>query len=161
MKRIFFVSIICLLGFIFQFFLFNLLGPWGTPHFLILCIVFFDLYWGVRHSLVASFIGGFLLDIFSLDTMGSHILALAICAYLTIFIRRNFYQPGSYLSRAFVVGASVIAYGFTLGMLRMINDVSFSASGIFCALVPELLITMIVSNVVFEFLKKWIDMRSW
>ena len=157
MKQIFFVSLICVLGFLFQFFFFNLLGPWGTPHFLILCVVFFDLYWGVRYSVIAAFIGGFLLDIFRLDPIGSHIFALIACAYLTIFIRRNFYQPGSYLSRGFVAGANVLVYGFILGVLRMINDVSFSASGIFYALVPELIITLCLANLFFEVLKIWAD----
>ena len=157
MKRICFVSVICLVGFVLQFFLFNLLGPWGTPHFLILCVVFFNLYWGIRHSLLSAFLGGFLLDVFSLDSMGTHIFALMVCAYLTIFIRRNFYQPGSYLSRAFAVGASILVYGFVLGILRMIDDGNFSAGGIFYAMIPELIVTIFLANMFFGFLKRWAD----
>ena len=155
MKRISFITVVCILGFLFQFFLFNLLGPWATPHFVILCVVFFDLYWGVRYSLYAAFLGGFLLDVFSLDVIGSHVLALMLCAYITIFVRLHFYQPGSYLSRALVVGVSVLAYGFILGVLSMINDGNFSLGGIVYALAPEFFITTLCANIIFEFLKKW------
>ena len=155
MKRIFFISLVCILGFWLQFFLFNLFGPWAAPHFIILCVVFFDLYWGVRYGLYAAFLGGFLLDIFSLDVVGSHILALMACAYVTIFVRRNFYQPGSYLSRAFVVGSSVLAYGVILAVVNIINGESYSKIEAIYGLAPELFITVFIANFIFEFLKHW------
>ena len=54
MRQIFFIPIICYLAILVEFTLFNLFGRWGDPHVLLLVVIFFNLYSGIRYSIWAA-----------------------------------------------------------------------------------------------------------
>ena len=153
MKRFFAIIISVYLFFLIEFLLFDIFGRWGKPDLLLLLIIFYNLYLGIRHGLVCAFFAGFLKDVFSPDVVGTHILLFMMCACLAILLRRNFYQPGSRLSRLMVTLGVVVSYVLAWTVLQSISsDVQWLE--IFRhVFLPEVLTTMVVATFVFIKLK--------
>ena len=61
-----------------EFFLFNYVHPWVTPNFLLLLIIFVNLWLGIRFSLFAAVVAGLLKESFSTDFFGFHIFICAL-----------------------------------------------------------------------------------
>ena len=153
MKRLLAITLLSYLFFLIEFILHNLFGKWGTPNLLLILVIFFDLYLGIRYSLWAAFVSGFWKDAFSLEPLGAHILAYMTCAYLTIFMRKNFYQPGSQWSRAFVVFVNAIAYVMVMTIVNLMDQtVNFKETFLY-VLLPEVITTTAVVTFVFRRLK--------
>jgi rod shape-determining protein MreD len=154
MKRFFIIVISVYLFFLAEFFLFNIFGRWGKPDLLLLLVIFFNLYLGVRHGLACAFFAGAIKDAFSPDTFGTYIFLFMLSACLATILRRNFYQPGSRLSRLVVVFGVVCSFVCAEAVLKsMANDVDGWAISRFI-LLPELVTTMAVATVVFNKLKE-------
>ena len=45
-----------------EFLLFHVIGPWAMPNLLLLLVIFFTLYSGIRYGLVTAFVAGFVRD---------------------------------------------------------------------------------------------------
>ena len=153
MKRVLFIGVLAYVFFLAEFLLFNCFGPWGRPHFLIILVVFFDLYLGIRYSLWAAVAAGVFKDAYSLELLGTHILAYMACAYVTIFIRRNFYQPGSWGSRRLAVALCVVVYSVVLLLVHAISGEPQVGKKFFQILLPEVALTALAARWVFEQLK--------
>jgi len=95
MRKIFFVGLTVAAAFALESLLARVLGPWGKPNFFILLIVFFNLFWGIRYSLLAACGAGVILDSFSAGVVGVNIFSFVTCAYLTTFLKWYFYRAGS------------------------------------------------------------------
>ena len=54
MKRILVIALVCYLAFALEFLLYNFWGKWGKPELLILVVIFFNLYLGIRFSIIAA-----------------------------------------------------------------------------------------------------------
>jgi len=141
------------LFFLIEFLLFNVFGRWGKPDLLLLLIIFYNLYLGIRYGLACAFFAGFLKDAFSPDILGTHIFLFMMSACLAILLRRNFYQPGSRLSRLMVTLGVVVSYVLAWSIVQsMVYDVEWA--GIFKhVLLPEVLTTMAAATFVFIKLK--------
>ena len=100
MKRIAIIALLAYLFFVIEFILYDLFGPWGKPELVLLLVVFWGLYSGIRYSIVAALVGGLLKDIVSPMPFGAFLFVFLSAAYLTTFVRRTLYQPGSRFSRA-------------------------------------------------------------
>ena len=103
MLQVLLIPVICYLLLLVEFCLFNLFGRWGDPNLLLLAVIFFNLYSGIRFSLWAALWAGIFSDCFSTMPFGTHIFAYVACAYLSTFIRRTFYERGSDFSKLFMV----------------------------------------------------------
>jgi rod shape-determining protein MreD len=153
MKRFLIVIISVYLFFLAEFFLFNVLGRWGKPDLLLLLIIFYNLYLGVRYGLACAFFAGMLKDAFSPDTFGTYIFLFMLSACLATILRRNFYQPGSRLSRLVVVCGVVTSFVFADAVIKsMTGDIDGMAIARHIFL-PEFLTTMAVATIVFNRLK--------
>ena len=143
--------------FLIEFFLFNIFGKWFTPNLLLIFVVFVNLYFGIRPSLMVACGAGILKDAFSLDVFGTHIFSFMVCACLTTYIRRNFYQPGSRLSRVFVVFVTCCAYILLVSILKSIKmDMDFFV--VFnCVFIPQTAVTLVVTTFVIAQLKQKAD----
>ncbi len=91
-------------AFVVQSALRDLPVSWFRPNLLLLTVVFFNLFRGIRCSLAAAVCGGMLADAFSVYGYGQHTFALVACAYGTTFLKMAFYHPGSAGSRLLLVG---------------------------------------------------------
>ena len=151
MLQIFIIPLICYLALLVEFCLFNLFGRWGAPHLLLLVVIFFNLYSGIRFSLWAALWAGILADCFSTMPFGTNVFAFVACAYLSTLIRNYCYERGSDLSKLWMVFALVTAHTVIMGLLHnmIFDEVHWwdAWGGIW---VPEALTTLIVALYVFE-----------
>ncbi len=153
MKRIIIIALLAYLFFILEFILYDLFGPWGQPQLLLLLIVFFGLYAGIRYSIAAALIAGLLKDIVGLELWGTHVFIFLCAAYVTTLVRRNFYQPGSPFSRA-AVAFLVLAGSFIVEVLLYLMRHDVHGAELFTnVFFPQLLTTMVAVTFVFNRLR--------
>lgn len=101
-KRLFVIGILVYVFFVIEVILNDAFGLWAKPQLLLLLVVFWGLYSGIRYSIVVALLAGLLKDSYSILPFGTYLFIFVASAYLTTFVRRNLYQPGSPFSRAVV-----------------------------------------------------------
>src|ERR1700722_13361938 len=99
MKRVAVIALVCYLAFALEFLLYNFWGQWGKPELLILVVIFFNLYLGVRFGIIAAIFAGLFKDASGAAPFGTYILIYIAGTYLATLVRRYLYQPGSRFSR--------------------------------------------------------------
>lgn len=146
MKQVVYIPLICFLALLAEFCLFNLFGRWGDPQLLLLVVLFFNLYSGVRFSLWAAFWAGMFKDCFSTMPFGTHILAYVVCVYFSVFIRHTFYERGNDLSKLFMIFAVVTANVLVLGFLHQMVFEEVAWGEVFRGIwLPEVVTTLVVA----------------
>lgn len=155
MKQIILIPIICYAAFLLEFILFNLFGRWGDPHLLILVVVFFNLYSGIRYSLWAALWAGMFKDCFSTMPFGANIFVYVACAYISLAVRKYCYERGSNISRLWMVCCVVTAHTLIMGVLhRMIfEEIDWRDVGGSIWL-PEMVLTALVAVFIFDRLRE-------
>ena len=163
MKRVAVIALVSYLAFALEFVLFNAFGAWGKPEFLILVVVFFNLYLGIRFSIIAAVFCGIFKDASGVAPFGTYVLVYITGSYLTTFVRRYLYQPGSRLSRGVVTFFVVVGCFFVQAVLALMPDTHGYSSNMNHAfylreqllylLAPQLLTTLIAATYVFSQLK--------
>lgn len=156
MKRIVVIGLISYLAFALEFLLYNFWGPWGKPELLILAVIFFNLYLGIRFSIIVAVFCGAFKDVSGVASFGTYILVYLTAAYLTTFARRYLYEPGSRFSRAlvtfFVVAGCFIVQAVLTNMERDAGAYGHTPL-LFHILIPQMLTTMVAATYVFAQLK--------
>lgn len=154
MKRLSFILVLTYLFFIVEFLLSSAFGRWGTPNLILLLIIFFNLYLGIRYGLLTAFCAGIFKDSFTIGVFGTNIFLFMSCAFLATVLRRNFYRPGSRLSRIMVTAGVVTAFVLAQVLLRsMDQDLDFGDIFQFVFL-PEIFLTIVSATFVFNKLKE-------
>ena len=121
MRQIILIPILCYLALLVQFILFNVFGRWGDPHLLLLVVIFFNLFSGIRFSLWAAVCVGILQDCFGTMPFGTHIFAYVACAYLSTGVRRCCYERGSNISRIWMVFCVVTAHAVIMAAVHRMS----------------------------------------
>jgi rod shape-determining protein MreD len=151
MLQVLIIPIICYLALLVEFCLFNLFGRWADPNILLLVVIFFNLYSGIRYSLFAALCAGILKDCFSTMPFGANVFAFVACAYLSTLIRKYSYERGSDPSKLGVVLVLVTAHTAVMGLLQnMIFDEVRWLDVWGSIWLPEVVTTVIVALYVFE-----------
>jgi rod shape-determining protein MreD len=154
MRQILIIPILCYVLQLMEYILFTLLGRWGEPHLLLLLVVFFILYSGIRYSLWAALCAGVLKDCFSTMPFGTHIFSYMVCACFATFIRKNWYERGSPVSKLFMVFLVSTAHAIIMAaVFKMVfEDIRFGdvVAGVW---LPAMLSTMLVALFVFDRLR--------
>ncbi len=154
MRNIAVIGFIVSVGFVLEYVCAELFSGWFCPNVLIVVVVFFNLFRGVRQSLVAAFFAGLLRDSFSPQLFGLHIFVFMLCAYLTTFVKIYIYHSGSKDLRVLMACVMTVLYVVIQSLVRMMfMDVNFGQV-IRCILLPELISTALVAGYVFVQLKK-------
>jgi rod shape-determining protein MreD len=153
MKRVAVIALVSYVAFALEFLLYNFWGQWGKPELLILVVIFFNLYLGIRFSIIAAIFCGVLKDTSGVTPFGTNVLVYMAASYLTTIVRRYLYEPGSRFSRIivtfFVVTGCFIVQTTLLNMNHEVN----MGDLIIYLLVPQLLTTLIAATYVFQQLK--------
>lgn len=157
MKRFFFILILTYLFFLTEFLLFNTFGRWGTPNLTLLLIIFLNLYLGIRYGLLAAFCAGVLRDSLSSGVFGVHIFLFMSCAFLATVLRRNFYRPGSRLSRLIVTSGVVTVFILIQSLLRSMDQEMVFAEIFWYVFLPQFILTLACATFVFTRLKEFAD----
>lgn len=155
MGQIFLIPVLCYLALVIEFTFFNLFGHWGDPQLLLLVIIFFNLYSGIRFSLWAALCGGVLQDCFGTMPFGTNIFIYVACAYLSTAVRRYCYERGSTVSKLWMVAVVVTARAVGMGVLhRMVFDEVHWAEVWGSLWLPELVATLLVTMPFFVSLQR-------
>jgi rod shape-determining protein MreD len=149
MKRVAVIALVSYLAFALEFLLFNFWGQWGKPELLVLVVVFFNLYLGIRFSIIAAVFGGLFKDASGIAPFGTYVLVYIAGAYLTTIVCRYLYQPGSKVSRVLVTFFVVTGCFMVQAVLSNMNHEARLGEQLLYILVPQLLTTMIAATYVF------------
>jgi len=154
MKRVAVIALLAFLAYVLEFLLNNFWGPWGKPELLVLVVIFFNLYLGIRFSIIAAVICGVLKDASGVAPFGTYVLVYIAGSYFTTFVRRYLYQPGSRFSRLVVTFLVVVGCFIVQATLANMNHEIHLNELLAYLLVPQLLTTIIAATYVFKLLKE-------
>jgi len=153
MKRVAVIALVSYLALVLEFLMYNFWGKWGCPSLSILVVIFFNLYLGIRFSIIAAVFCGIFQDSLGLSPFGTHVLVYVAGSYATTLVRRYVYQPGSRFSRAVVTFFVVVAcFGVEAVLTNMSHELQLGAL-LTNVLIPQLLATMIAATWIYAQLK--------
>src|ERR1700744_3252290 len=121
MKRAAVILLVSYLAFVLEFLMYNFWGQWGKPELLMLVVIFFNLYLGIRFSIIAAIFCGILKDSSGIAPFGTYILVYIAGAYFTTLVRKYLYQPGSRFSRIVVTFLVVLGCFIVQAILTNMN----------------------------------------
>jgi rod shape-determining protein MreD len=152
-KRLTVITLLVYVLFIIEILLHDIFGLWAKPQLLVLLIVFWGLYSGIRYSIFAAFLSGLVKDSVSISPFGTYLFLFIAAAFLTTLIRQNLYQPGSRFSRA-VVSLFVLLGVFVLQTMLYLMNHEIPWQDLFVNIfLPELITSMVVVTYVFHRLR--------
>ncbi|MBU1997618.1 MAG: rod shape-determining protein MreD, partial [Candidatus Omnitrophica bacterium] len=99
MKKALIIIVLTFLCFLLEFLIFNIVGRWFMPNLLLLLVIFFNLYLGIRYSIFTAVCAGLLKDSFCASVFGINLVSYVVCAYMVTFLKRYIYHAGSKSSR--------------------------------------------------------------
>ena len=153
MKRFFLLTAITFGFFLLEFVFYHLFGRWFKPNFIILLVIFFNVFFETKYSLFVAIVGGILKDSFSTIGFGTYTFSFIVCSYLVTLIRKYFYQVESGYLRivvvvvlCFVNSLIVGAVSFSSGFFRLEEIAMY-------VLLPEALATIVVAVYTFQKLR--------
>ena len=149
----FVITAVVYIFFLAEFVLYNVFGAWGKPELLVLAVIFCNLYWGIRYGIWAAIGAGLLCDAFGVQPFGTSLLVYIAAAYLTTYIRKNIYQPGSRFSRAMAAFFVIVGCFILEIFLRLRQHEVRLSEAVLCILMPQLITTMIAATSVFQGLR--------
>lgn len=149
MKRVAVIALVSYLAFALEFLLYNFWGQWGKPELLILVVIFFNLYLGIRFSIIAAVFCGIFKDASGVAPFGTYILMYIAGAFMTTLVRRYLYEPGSRFSRAVVTFFVVVGCFIVQAVLSNMDHEVHLGELLFYLLVPQLLTTMVAATYVY------------
>ena len=153
MKKVLILIMITFFAFLFEFVVYNLGQTWLMPNVLILLIVFFTYNWGIRYSLIVALTAGLIRDSFSSDHFGLEIFSFVACAYAAVFIKRYLFHISVQVSRLLMI-FFLIVLNFTIHLLvRVMTESVDVLSALKFILVPQLIVTLLVSNYILKKIK--------
>ena len=154
MRKLLFITIFVFVFFIIEFIIFNMIGRWAMPNLLILIVIFINLSFGIRYGLFTAVLAGAIKDSFSTSFFGINVFSFVVCAYMTIILKRYFYDKHSRSSRLLLVFSicliNVLMHFFLHSMFGVIDIVQAFQY----ILIPEIFTTLIVTAYTFRQLKK-------
>lgn len=152
MRRILTVLALTLIFFLAEYLLTAVFGRFFVPNLMLLLIVFLDLSMGIRYALLAACVGGFIKDAYSVQFFGFHILTLMLSAYITTLLVRILHQKGSLLSLLLLIFCVNSVLLLCQGALSM--NLRYTDGFVHQIYLPEVLLTLLFSGVVFNYLRK-------
>ncbi len=150
-QQILIIPLLCYAAMLAEFICFNIFGRWGDPQILLLVVVFFNLYSGIRYSLLAAVCAGVLKDCFSTMPFGTYVFTFILCAIVSLLVRRFCYERGSDFSKLWMVFCVVTANTLVLGLLHQMTFEELVWRDVWGGVwLPELFATMLVAVFVFK-----------
>ena len=154
MRRILLVTLLVFMTYLAEFFLFNSLGSWFKPDFLILLVIFLNLYFGIRYSIYTAILAGILADSFGAPPFGIHIFSFVFCAYGTTFLKKYLYHMGSSAPRLLLILCVILVNEFTHFFLYLMLGKAGVFYGLRDVLWSGVFLTLLAANYFFKFLRQ-------
>lgn len=155
MQKIIIVFVITVLCLGLELLFLKTFGASFVPNFVLIGVVFFNLYRGLNYSLGAAFLGGFLLDSYSVGLPGVNTFTLVLTAFLTGTLKKYIYQPGVVESRVLMVVMAAAANSFLQYFVNLASAIEISfGEALVRVILPEIILTALVASYTFERLKQ-------
>ncbi len=155
MQKIIFIFVITLFCLLLQLIFLQVLGTLFVPNFVLIAVVFFNLYRGLNYSLGAAFLGGFFLDSYGVYPPGINTFSLVLCAFLTGTLKKLIYQPGIPESRVLMVFLAAGANSLLQYSVNSLAAVDIDlGEALTRGILPEIVLTSLVASATFERLKQ-------
>lgn len=154
MRKILFITGFTYLFLCIEYVIHNLGFEYLRPNFLLIFIIFINLLFGIRYSLVTAVLAGLLKDSFSATTFGINLLSFVICAFLVTALKQYIYMIGSRTARVilvFVIVTLNVLINFALHQVYYPVEFIEMIRYVF---LPEVIATLVVSGATIEWLKK-------
>jgi rod shape-determining protein MreD len=150
MRNLIIITALVFICFFIEYFLFNVVGAWLTPNLLLLLVIFFNLYLGVRYGIYTAALAGLIKDSFMISAFGVHLVSFVACCYFLAILQKYFYSRGSRFSRLFII-FTVCSLNI---LMQFIIQNAFAEFNFFEVLkyiyFPEMVLTLLVSSYVFD-----------
>ena len=154
MRKVLFIIVSIIFLFVIEFILYQLFGRHLKLNLLLIFVIFVNLCFGIRYSLLTAFLAGFLKDSFSLHVFGMNIVSFVLCAYLTTVIKKYVYHMGSRSVRVIIVFTMcLVNFMVHYLIVSMFGSVNFLES-ISRVLLPELIPTVLLTTYVIQELRR-------
>jgi len=153
MRRLLAITVLTFLFFCAEFIIFNLIGAWARPQLLVLLVIFFNLYLGIRYGLYAAILAGVITDSFSTGIFGLNIVAFIICAYMTTLLRKYIYFRGSRMSRLILVFCICLIDFIVRVVLNAMSGQIDVFGALTVVLLPTLVMTLLCTSPIFQQLR--------
>ena len=138
-----------------EFLLSNVFGRLFKPELVLLLVIFFDLYSGVRYGLFVAFLGGFLKDSFGADPFGAVLSSYVLCVYVTTLIKRYlFYEIEFGFLRIFITVLVVFFNAMAMALLVSFLVGQEGRLAVFLNMLPGVITTSLISPIVYKYLKE-------
>jgi rod shape-determining protein MreD len=154
MQQIFTIILMVLGCFVIESIFSQLFNGWFTPNLLLVLVVFFNLFRGIRYSLFTAVLAGLLNDSFSARAFGVNMFSFIACAYLTSLVKMYVYEAGSRSLRVvvvFVISLANVVIQYLLYMMTASVDFGIMFSHV---LLPEVVMTVLVTTYAFKEFKR-------
>lgn len=154
MRKIIFIVLSVLVFFLIEFSFFNMGGRWLMPNLLLLAIIYFNLAFGIRYSILAAVLAGVFKDSFGAGIFGIHIFAFVLCAYMATILKRYLHYVASRRSRLLLVFCVTAIHALThfclQAMFGTVNVIEFFQF----VFIPEIATTLLITSFTFTQLRK-------
>ncbi len=154
MRRILVIIALVFLFFLLESLFFHGLGRFLRPNLLLLLVIFFNFYFGIRYGLFSAFWAGILKDSISTHPFGMNLFAFVLCVYIAVFLKRYFFHLSISSFRLLLICLMVWIYNmayFLFGLIFVPMQINEMFGSIF---VPELASTLIITPFVLDQLKR-------
>ncbi len=154
MRKIGFIVIATIGIFLIEFFLFDLGGRFLKPNLLILLIVYINLTFGVRYSLLTALFAGLIKDSFSVNVFGLETFTFVLSAFMSSILRKYLFHTSLYSLRIILAFCISFIYSMIFCVLySMFIQMDFKEFIVF-VLFPEVFLTTLVADFTFRKLRK-------
>jgi len=154
MRRILLLGVITFLLFLLEYIFSQMFGRWFKPNFLLLLVIFTNVFLRTKYSLFVAIFAGILKDSFNTSNFGIYTFSFVFCTYVTTAIRKYFYQVETGYLR--VIVAAILSFAsasFIYFFILMENAISVSEA-MFFTILPEFAATSLLAAYTFDGLKK-------
>jgi rod shape-determining protein MreD len=153
-KKILWILISCFLLFLFEIGIFHVFGYWLKPNFLVLFVIFINLFWGTRYGLWAAIVAGLLKDSFLVGLFGANIFSFILSSYVVLLLKKYIFQVDAFYLK--------VTLAFFLSLLNIVIlyfvEAFFAPGGfkdvVWFIAIPEVLTTTAVGPYCFHLFKK-------
>ncbi len=146
--------LMALVLFFIEFFLFNVFGRNWMPNLLLILILFVGLEVGQYQAWGIALFGGFIEDSYSINPLGIHMVSFLVCAFIVLLLKRLIYHETSYFSCLLMMLIICVCNFVIQYLLRSMNCPINFTSALKYVMLPELIITLLVTTVLFKQIKK-------
>ena len=153
MRRILFLGTITFFLFLVEYVFAQIFGRWFKPNFLLLFVIFTNVFFRTKYSLFVAVFAGILKDSFNTSNFGIYIFSFVFCSYAVTAIRKYFYQVETGYLRVIVAALLSFASAGFIYFFVLAENATPVSEAMFFAILPEFAATSLLAAYTFDRLK--------